>query len=455
MEDLNEFSHLADSLKNVRMYKSSIGYSVTEKTIGSGTWYEGTKANVLKGYVSAIGYVTAARLAAELGEDVPIAILHLARGSTKIKTWLDYETLKEISPSATKEYEFWLSQNSLPTNAHGGNAVGTIMYNNVIAPLEGYALAGVMWYQGEGDTGGGYYASTKSSGTLPDGTVVNFTVDENGNPYNEKHTYTEYFYAVEKVFRRAFGNDDELPFYVMQISPFLSSSYTTANIIRFKLEQYAMCEGEANTHLVSLATDGTVIEDVFFGTLDPDIGNTSVSSQGFIHPLRKSTVGIRTADMILANEYGIQFADVYTYPKPTKVSAEGGVVTIEFDSELQIFYGDTVLGFELYDGTKWVKASGEIDGNKVILSADGVENPTEVRYGCGETLIELGDGTFIEITTSTYTVSTADKTITVTYNGEQYVIRANTTDMIRTVDYGNITNASGVPMPIFGLAIED
>ena len=45
--------------------------------------------------------------------------------------------------------------------------------------------------------------------------------------------------------------------------------------------------------------------------------------------------------------------------------------------------------------------------------------------------------------------------IYVNYNGQKYIIYKNSTDMIRTLDYGNITNISGVPMVIFGMAIEN
>ena len=111
------------------------------------------------------------------------------------------------------------------------------------------------------------------------------------------------------------------------------------------------------------------------------------------------------------------------------------------------------LGFELYNGTKWDKATGRIDGKKVILSAEGVTSATRLRYGCGETLMELGDGTIIEVLDGKYTSDKTAQTITVTYNGKQYVIHSDTTDMVRTLDYGNITNASGVPMPIFAMDI--
>lgn len=459
LEDAVEYANLADSLTNLRIYASGASPALNPQKIGSGTWYSNSASIVKGSTVSAIGYVVAAKLAQELGDDVPIAIMHVNRGATKIKTWLDYETLKSVSPSSANEYDYWKSQGTLPDNSHAGYAIGSVMYNRFIAPLEGFAVAGVMWYQGEGDTGGGYYASTKASETIKDADgkviqTVKFREDENGQPYAEDqdNSYTEFFYALQDSMRAAFGGDDELPFYVMQLSPFLSSSYETTDVYNLKIEQYEMCKNRDNTYLVSLATDGTIIEDAFFGEFDPDLGSSSTSTQGFIHPIRKSTVAIRTADMILANEYGIKYADIYTYPTPLSAVQKDGKITITFDTELRYFYGDSVLGFEVYDGSKWVKLGGVIDGNKVVLDADGV-TATKLRYGCGEALIELGDGTIIEVTNDTCSYSTANHTVTVKYNGQSYVIRMNTTDMVRTLDYGNITNISGVPMPIFGMQI--
>ncbi len=456
LEDLSEYYELAASRKNIRMYRSSQGYTAREQKIGSGTWYEGTAANIASktSSVTAIGYVMATKLADELGDDVPIAIMHMVRGSCKIKTWLDYKRIQEVSPSATAEYEYWRDLNELPASAHGGGAVATVMYNNVIAPVYGFEVAGVLWYQGEGDTGGGYFTSTDTK---------KFPVTTS-DPEEADNCYTEFFYALEDTFREAFGDDPNLPFYVMQLSPFLSSSYNTENVYKLKMEQYEMCKNEPNTHLVSLGLDGAVLSGAFFdGNLDPDMGNTSISGQGFIHPARKSTVGIRTADLILANEYGIKYSDVYTYPTPIKATASGSTVTVEFDTDLRYMYGDSVTGFEIYDGSKWVKATGRIDGNKVIISAAGVTSPKSVRYGCGEMLMELGDGTLIELWDTknsygtgkkNYSLDSATQTLTVSYNGETYVIKGNSTDMVRSLDYGNITNISGVPTPIFEIEIQ-
>ena len=456
MEDLSEYYALAAANKSIRMYRSNQGYSVTEKTIGAGTWYEATPENIANKTtaVTAIGYTMAVKLADELGDDVPIAVLHMVRGSCKIKTWLDYKRIQEVSPSATEEYEYWLEQNSLPANAHGGGAVATVMYNNVIAPVYGLEVAGVLWYQGEGDTSGGYFASTDKK---------SFPVSAT-DPEELDNCYTEFFYALEDTFREAFGNDPNLPFYVMQLSPFLSSSYDTSNIYNLKMEQYDMCANEPNTHLVSLGLDGAVLSGAFFaGDLDPDMGGATVAAQGFIHPTRKSPVGIRVADMILANQYGIKHNDVYTYPTPIKATFSDGAVTIEFDTELRYLYGDSVMGFEIYNGSEWVKATGRIDGKTVILTADGLTNATSVRYGCGEMVMELGDGTLIEVWSTkntygtgqaNYTLDSEAQTLTVVYNGQTYVVRGNTTDMVRTTDYGNITNLSGIPLPLFKLEVQ-
>lgn len=458
LEDSLEYAELANALQNIRIYKSGNGYTLEEQKEGSGTWYtEVTPSDIKSQRVSAIGYVAAAKIAAELGDDVPVAIMHIARGSTRIKTWLDYETLKEVSPSAANEYDYYLNvKGSLPESAHGANAVGTVIYNNLIAPIEGYAVAGVMWYQGESDSTGKYFgAHNEEYITWAQGQGTYQTYEEDAD-----NCYTEFFYALEKVLRRAFGNDSELPVYVMQLAPFPDDEYAPDDLYDIKMEQYEMCKGEPNTHLVSLATDGPIVGGGFFNTaLDPDLENSTVEGQSFIHPIRKSTVGIRTADLILANEYGIKYADVYTHPEPISAVASNGVLTVTFDTDLQYFYGSSAQGFEVYNGTDWVAATGYIDGNKVILTAEGVTDMTKVRYGCGETLMELRDGTVIEVRGKlspggkNYTIDAEAKTLTVTYNGNTYVINADTTDMIRTLDYGNITNASGVPLVIFALDI--
>lgn len=415
LEDIDEYAALAD-ISNIRVYKSTSAYALLPDNIGSGSW-ERVRESDLRSTdnISALGYVAAVKLAAELGGDVPVGLVSAGRGSTKIITWLDYATISRMSPSLKNQYDACVAAGELPENAHGSNARATVMFNKVINPLRHYNVAGVMWYQGCGDTGGEYFG-------------------------DEGNTYTDYFTALEVLFRDVFGGDSELPFYVMQLAPFYSSSYTPENIAAFKAEQYDMCEKLDNTYLVSLANDGNA-----FTTQD-------VLAQFFIHPARKSTVGIRTAEMILDNEYGIKHRNIYSYPTPISATRASGYVTITFDTDLEYLYGDAVRGFELYDGSKWVNTTGEIVGNTVVIHAAAAKSFTKVRYGFGYPTLLMNDGSEIEVASGSAKEGGTVATVK-TPDGDTVSIPLDTTDVIMTKDSGNITNASGIPLPVFQMTV--
>lgn len=415
LEDIDEYAALAD-ISNIRVYKSTSAYALLPDNIGSGSW-ERVRESDLRSTdnISALGYVAAVKLAAELGGDVPVGLVSAGRGSTKIITWLDYATISRMSPSLKNQYDACVAAGELPENAHGSNARATVMFNKVINPLRHYNVAGVMWYQGCGDTGGEYFG-------------------------DEGNSYTDYFTALEVLFRDVFGGDSELPFYVMQLAPFYSSSYTPENIASFKAEQYDMCEKLDNTYLVSLANDGNA-----FTTQD-------VLAQFFIHPARKSTVGIRTAEMILDNEYGIKHRNIYSYPTPISATRASGYVTITFDTDLEYLYGDAVRGFELYDGSKWVNTTGEIVGNTVVIHAAAAKSFTKVRYGFGYPTLLMNDGNEIEVASGSAKEGGTVATVK-TPDGDTVSIPLDTTDVIMTKDSGNITNASGIPLPVFQMTV--
>lgn len=416
IEDVDELATLADTYKNIYTYRANAGFSLKPNKYGSANWYQVTGKQV-RGTgttaVSAVGYAVAVKLAAELGEDVPIGIVHVARGASKIKTWLDYESLVKVSPSEAKKYDDCVAKGELPTNAH--TQIGTCLYNQQIAPLTGLEVAGVVWYQGCGDVSG------TALGT--DGA-----------------TYTDYFTALEGVYRRTFGNDSELPFYVMQLAPYTQDSASEADdLSRFKAEQFDMCRSLNRTYLVPLANEG-------------GLWGESLFSQGYIHPGRKSPIGYRTGDMILEQEYGMELGTVAA-PMPVSAVTVGDAVVVTFDTDIELLFGDTVMGFEIKSGSTWYDAVGVIDGNTITLTAPSAVAPTEVRYGFGYITAELEDGTLIPFLSSGSKADKTNKTITYTYNGKSYVIDDNT-GTIRTIDFGNVTNASGVPMTVFSIACE-
>ena len=419
LEDVNEVALLSETL-GIREFSLG-GYTLLPQQYGAGAWHKVTSSIVKKtssGAMSALGYTVAAKLAAELGPDIPVGIVTMAQGSTKIITWMDYEQLSKLNPDAAAAYDDWVAQGTLPSSAHGTNAVGTVIYNKLVYPLEGFTTAGVMWYQGCGDITSQWMGSTP---------------------------YTEYFKSLEYIFRRAFGNGQtDLPIYVMQLAPYTRSDTADGtklnNLMDFKYEQYQFCQDLENTYLVSLGVDGMAFT------------SQDYEASAFIHPARKSPVGNRTADMILANEYGIKYRDVVSYPQPiSAVRNADGSVTITFDTELTLLYGDTVEGFQLFNGSSWKDAVGAIDGNKLTLT--GVDGATGVRYGYGRVQVELKDGTIAEINGSNWSCSSSACTFTDALTGTKYTIELDSGDVLRTMTQGNITNASGIPLVLFKMDV--
>ena len=137
-----------------------------------------------------------------------------------------------------------------------------------------------------------------------------------------------------------------------------------------------------------------------------------------------------------------------------------GRVAVVFDTDLSIFYGQTLEGFEIAgaDGV-YHTATAEIVGNTVYLTADGVDAPTKVRYGYGAVItVELEDGTLIQCQPATTSgPHTNNKTdgyvILVDINGVSYTIYAEDDAVIRSFNPGNLTNASGHPMHVFELEV--
>ena len=414
LEDLAEIAVMAETVKNVRTYKSNASYAFEPTKYGNGNWV----TNITPSYVkttsastafSAIGLATAFRLAAELGPDVPVAVIQAARGGSPIVGWLSYETLQELSPSEAKKYEDYVAKGVLDDDAR--TKIGCCLYNYQVAPYEGYEVAGVMWYQGCSDL------TTSKLGT-------------------EGKTYTDFFKALEHDYRRVYGNDDNLPFYVMQLAPYQS---TVSSLATFKAQQYDFCAELDNTYLVTTTTEGATIAEALFG-------------QGFIHPSRKTPVANRCVDMILANEYGIKYNDVYSHANVVSVTASGNALTVTFDSELKLLFGEEVLGFDISeDGKTWVKATGVIDGNNVVLTSE-LASPKYVRYAYSELFAELYDGTIISAQTAKY--NSTGRTMTITSGDQSYVL-SDPNDLIRTMDFGNLTNASGAPTPVFILGLTE
>ena len=89
---------------------------------------------------SAVAYTFAHELETDPAmKDVPIGILDDCLGATVIESWLPQSALVGFDPKVLQSSMFGIG----PTQ----------LYNGMIAPLGQAAFAGVIWYQGEGNSG--------------------------------------------------------------------------------------------------------------------------------------------------------------------------------------------------------------------------------------------------------------------------------------------------------------
>lgn len=424
MEDFEEYRLNADNFDNIRAFVVPNVYANGEDNIGVGEWIKPDSDNLKTVKLSAIGYVMATKLATELGSDVTVAIVDATFPGSVIKSWIDSDVYAEtfgenhadmVTYRAYKNY--YSANGKHPTSTadlpeyigKGYQKVVGACYDAMMHFMNGYNAKGVVWYQGCGDIG----------------------------RYNE---YQSMFNALATTFRRDFGND-ELPIYLIQLAPY------GADASELRAVQYNIAKDDENTYLVSANTEGTVFTS-------SDLTNSSVADY-FVHTSRKSPIGQRLADSVLKNTYGISYGTA-TAPEITSVSVSGNVLTVTFDTSLSLLYGNTPEGFEIAgaDGA-FHKATAVISGNTVALTSDKVSSPTTVRYGFGAPIILiLEDGTrIIPADRFAGSASDAEKATVVDIYGNTYVFYADQYEIIRSVLEGNITNASGHPLPVFKLSV--
>ena len=166
---------------------------------------------------------------------------------------------------------------------------------------------------------------------------------------------------------------------------------------------------------------------------------------------------MRVANKILVELFGKDDA-VITAPELVSVTKVGDTVVLEFDTELRLLYDLVPTDFEIYDstGSAWVKVNATIsDSNKIVLDTAGYD-PTEVRYGFGGRYIELATGELLNLTVGkTSLVMSADGKhfVYTASNGQVYEFYSEDGQVVRTIKSGNLTNASGEPMPTFKVSV--
>ena len=271
-------------------------------------------------HFSAIGYFFGKKLQQEL--NAPVGLINSNWGGTPAEVWTPKEVIENdatLKAAAAKlnPAPWWPMQPAAT-------------YNAMIYPLTHYAIAGALWYQGEGNTG------TASS-------------------------YELLLTNMIGAWRKAWNSD--LAFYLVQIAPF---TYGNNNIGALLREAETKAAGYPNTGMV-------VITD-----LVSDVTN--------IHPVNKIDVALRLANYALAQTYG---KTGFTYKSPVykEMKIEKDKVRIYFnnvDSGL-ISKGQPTEFYIAGDDKKFVQATAKIDGNTAVVFSKDVPQPVAVRFGFSNT----------------------------------------------------------------------
>ena len=206
----------------------------------------------------------------------------------------------------------------------------TSLYNAMVAPYKDFPMKGVLWYQGESNSG-------------------------------EPEKYEGYMHALVSGLREVFDSP-ELPFIYAQLPNFMDVSYLPSESNWARLRQ---------SQLNALSIHNTAM------TVNIELGEWND-----IHPDNKKDVGERMALAGFKLAYNEDI--VYSGPLYQDYSVDGNKMIISFSnigSGLTTNDEEPLSEFAIAgEDKKFVWAKAEIEGDKVIVWSDEISNPKYVRY---------------------------------------------------------------------------
>lgn len=312
----------------------------TQKSLDGAKWYRGDSQSGV-GQCSAVGYYMTKgiqqKLAAD-GDPTPVGVLCTARDGAPIETFLSRDEVEspEFAPVRDKLKEFGLYYDR--STWTGREYIITGYYNTRIAPLAGFNVAGMIWYQGEAN-------------------------------WQHPEIYADELRALRHCWSRTFGFGNEMiPMVFNQLGPWV----TEVGIINVS---------EAMTDAWrTMDSDGRISHFPIYDTDFTHTGNLS------IHPTNKKPVGLRYVTAVYNTVYDPD-ATEYTCPvvRDYTIGADG-VITVNLDHTgegLRTLDGSgDVIGFTAAcaDGVHVnVPAKISDDGTSVILTTT-LHNPLYFTY---------------------------------------------------------------------------
>ncbi len=326
------------------------------------------------GSFTAVGYYFARELQAKLG--VPVGLVNSSWGGTRIEPWVTPEAfagtdrldaIAGVVAAATpgsaanragtkeliKSVEAWLDEArgaaevgetppALPeypeslrplASRPNGHQQPTALYNGMVHPLVPFGIRGALWYQGESN-------------------------------HRDGDVYVEYKTALVSGWREAWGLG-EFPFYFVQIAPYQYGDEPPESLAEFWEIQAAAARANANTEMVVIN----------------DLGEAQD-----IHPKNKQDVGLRLANLALADTYGIDGLGEVHSAEAVELKIENGSLRVEFahaGEGLRTRDDAPPTHFEIMGSGKrqFVPAEAKIEGaHVVVLRSPEVPDHIAVRF---------------------------------------------------------------------------
>ena len=212
-----------------------------------------------------------------------------------------------------------------PSANAGGQNLPSVLYNAMLYPLAPYALSGVVWYQGESNSGG------------------------------DSRNYEQWLTQLVSGWRQLWQMND-LPFVLVQLANYMAPSDTP--------QETGWTTVRAAQGKVAATVPGVGLAVAI------DLGETVD-----IHPLRKREVAQRVAmsfDKMLWNK------KLQLYPTVISNSVNGDAVELKLDQKLK--NEGTLYEFEIAgaDG-RFVNAEATGSGNTIVVRSS-VKEPRRLRY---------------------------------------------------------------------------
>jgi sialate O-acetylesterase len=228
------------------------------------------------------------------------------------------------------------------------NDAPSLAHNGLIAPLQGLAVRGVLWYQGESNTG-------------------------------RAAAYAGGFQRLITDWRAQFNNPD-LPFFFVQLASFLPLQNN-------RLGHGGWAElRDAQAQALKLPHTGMAVAI--------DVGDAND-----IHPRNKRAIGQRLAALAL-HDLGLRAAPA-SGPVLAGSEVRGRELRLRFTATAgglrTALAGEALRGFALAGADqRFVPATARIEGDVVVLTSPDVRAPVAARYGWvdnpSESNLVSGDG---------------------------------------------------------------